>query len=119
MIACGCDDGTVRLLSLEDDDILMFRTMGPGKGKVLSVAWGPPVPRSSPAKRKTNPESDADLSSDEESDGDEWIDQWIVTGGSDAAIKRWSMKSGTVVANYKTDQLRSTRTLIWALGVLA
>ncbi|KIO27849.1 hypothetical protein M407DRAFT_14831 [Tulasnella calospora MUT 4182] len=120
LLACGCDDGTVRILSLEDDNIEMFRTMGPSKGKVLSVAWGPPSPNPLRPKEPRDPNSPSEAPSDgEDADEAEWIDQWIATGGSDAAVKRWSIKSGTVVANLKTDQLRSTRTLVWAIGVLA
>lgn len=84
------------------------------------MAWGPPSLRPS---RHEGPKdrngSTAESSDEEDIDEAEWTDQWIVTGGSDAAIKRWSIKSGTVVANLKTDRLRSTRTLVWAIGVLA
>ncbi|KAG8994177.1 U3 small nucleolar RNA-associated protein, partial [Tulasnella sp. 427] len=120
LIACGCDDGTVRILSLKDNNIEIFQTMGPAKGKVLSLAWGPPIPNPNyHRERRNSGDSEHGTSDDEEEEEAEWIDQWIVTGGSDATVKRWSLKSGTVVASLKTDQLRSTRTLVWAIGVLA
>lgn len=94
--------------------------MGPSKGKILSVAWGPPSPNRLRSREQKDPNSSSETpSEDEDTDGTEWIDQWIATGGSDAAVKRWNIKSGTAVAHLKTDQLRSTRTLIWAIGVLA
>ncbi|KAG8955807.1 U3 small nucleolar RNA-associated protein [Tulasnella sp. 408] len=95
--------------------------MGPSKGKILSVAWGPPSPNPLRSREQKDPNGSTETPSEGEEDVDEteWIDQWIATGGSDAAVKRWNIKSGTAVANLKTDQLRSTRTLVWAIGVLA
>lgn len=61
--------------------------------------------------------SEGESESDDEDD--EWSDSWLVTGGSDSALRKWDVKTGRVLDRMSTDKLRGERTLVWSLGVLA
>ncbi|KAJ6519601.1 WD40-repeat-containing domain protein [Mycena sanguinolenta] len=110
LLALGCEDGTVRLLSLANDTLTHHRRFDRVKCRVLSIAWGPPTPRAS-SSNKT-----ADDSSDDEDDG--WTDTWLVTGGSDSSLRKWDVASGRPLDRMGTDKIRGERTLVWSVGVL-
>lgn len=55
-------------------------------------------------------------SSDE--DEDEWMDSWLVTGGSDSSLRKWDVKTGRPLERMTVDKARGERTLVWAVGVL-
>jgi len=110
-IALGCDDGWVRLLSLEDNALEHFRRFEKGKGRVLSIAWGPP-------KRKALASTEG-IDSDEEESTDIWEDSWLVTGSSDSCLRRWDVAKGRIVDRMETDKARGERTLVWAVAVLS
>lgn len=80
---------------------------------MLSIAWGPPVPRQTAAKQNI---ADSDESSDE--DEDDWSDSWLVTGGSDSSLRKWDVSTGRVIDRMGTDKVRGERTLVWTVGVL-
>ncbi|KAK7064410.1 WD-repeats-region domain-containing protein [Favolaschia claudopus] len=110
LIALGCEDGTVRLLSLASDTLTHHRRFDRVKCRILSIAWGPPTPR--PASTQKN----ADDSSDE--DEDAWADTWLVTGGSDSSLRKWDVATGRPLDRMGTDKVRGERTLVWSVGVL-
>jgi U3 small nucleolar RNA-associated protein 4 len=113
-LALGCEDGTIRLLSLEHDTLSHLRRFDRAKCRLLSIAWGPPV---LPAAK---PRPQAMTSNDDSEEEDiEWTDEWIVTGGSDSAIRRWDVKTGRVTERMTTDKARGERTLVWAVAALA
>ncbi|KAF8078360.1 WD40-repeat-containing domain protein [Lyophyllum atratum] len=113
LLALGCEDGTVRLLSLANDTLTHHRRFDRVKCRVLSVAWGPPIPQY-PHKRDSGAADDTD-SDDEE---DTWNDSWLVTGGSDSSIRKWDVSTGRVIDRMGTDKVRGERTLVWTVGVL-
>lgn len=112
-LALGCDDGSVRLLSLDNSDIAPLRRLDRVKSRILSLAWGPPrfVPK------VTSPGSDT---SDSDDDDEElrWKDIYLVAGCSDSSIRKWDLSSGRVLERMTTDQVRGEKTLVWAVGVL-
>lgn len=110
-LALGCEDGTVRLLSLLHDTLTHQRRLDRVKCRLLSIAWGPPVPR------KTSQEKTQE-SSDDEDDEDDWSDSWLVTGGSDSSLRKWDLATGRVLDRMGTDKIRGERTLVWSVGVL-
>jgi U3 small nucleolar RNA-associated protein 4 len=114
LLALGCEDGTVRLLSLEHDTLSHLRRFDRAKCRLLSIAWGPPVP---PAASKPRPDT-ADNNEDSDDEDLEWTDEWLVTGGSDSALRKWDVKTGRVVERMATDRARGERTLVWTVGVL-
>ena len=84
------------------------------KSRILSIAWGPPVPRT--ANRPSTVASGE--SSDEDDYEDDWSDAWLVTGGSDNSLRKWDVKTGRAVERMATDKIRGERTLVWTVGVL-
>ncbi|KAG6911760.1 hypothetical protein DXG01_000006 [Tephrocybe rancida] len=114
LLALGCEDGTVRLLSLSNDTLTHYRRFDRVKCRVLSIAWGPPVPQY-PQKEKRDAAKDSD--SDDDND-DTWNDTWLVTGSSDSSVRKWDVATGRVIDRMGTDKVRGERTLVWAVGVL-
>lgn len=100
-IALGCEDGTVRLLSIANDSLTHYRRFDHVKSRLLSICWGPPVSVRS-----------------KDSDQYEWSDSWLVTGGSDGSIRKWEVSSGRVLDRMTAEKVRGERTLIWAVAVL-
>jgi U3 small nucleolar RNA-associated protein 4 len=113
-IALGCEDGAVRLVNLEGDGLILHRRFDKVKARLLSIAWGPPIPPQAPQKSANATSSD---SSDSDSD-DEWADSWIVAGGSDSCLRKWDVSSGKVLEKMGMDKQRGERTLVWTVAVL-
>lgn len=119
LLALGCEDGSVRLLSLAADTLQHHRRFDRIKSRILSIAWGPPAPR--PPKQRTAKKTDSGMDSDEDSDDDEdeWTDTWLVTGGSDSSLRKWDVATGRSTDRMGTDKMKGERTLVWTVGVLA
>jgi U3 small nucleolar RNA-associated protein 4 len=113
-LALGCEDGCIRLVSLQDDEFVLDRKFDRVKCRILSIAWGPPVlrhPKQS-AQVKENGQS-------EEEEEERWEDSWLTTGCSDSSLRKWDVRTGRVLERMSTDRTRSERTLVWAIGVLS
>ncbi|EAU93462.1 U3 small nucleolar RNA-associated protein 4 [Coprinopsis cinerea okayama7 len=117
MLALGCEDGTVRILSLENDTLTHVRRLGKVKSRMLSIAWGPPIPKTNNNKKPSS-SSNSDSDDDDDDDEDEWEDSWLVTGCSDSSVRKWDVKTGQVLERMGTDKIRGERTLVWSVGVL-
>ncbi|KAG2750794.1 WD40 repeat-like protein [Suillus brevipes Sb2] len=119
LLALGCEDGSVRLLSLAADTLQHHRRFDRIKSRILSIAWGPPSPR--PPKHRMANKTDNGTDSDEDSDDDEdeWTDTWLVTGGSDSSLRKWDVATGRSTDRMGTDKMKGERTLVWTVGVLA
>jgi U3 small nucleolar RNA-associated protein 4 len=115
VLALGCEDGTVRLLSLVDDTLSHFRRFDRVKCRILSIAWGPPTPQ--PLVKRGSTTRNESGSSDEDDD-DNWVDTWLVTGGSDSSVRKWDASTGRAVDRMGTDKIRGERTLVWTVGVI-
>jgi U3 small nucleolar RNA-associated protein 4 len=116
-LALGCEDGSVRLFSIAHDTLTHHRRFDRVKCRLLSIAWGPPVPRKV-AEDATMKDVDHEDSSDDEDQEDDWSDSWLITGGSDSSIRKWDVNTGRVVERMGTDKIRGEKTLVWAVGVL-
>ncbi len=114
ILALGCEDGSIHLLSLEYDTLEHLRRLDRSKSRILALAWGPPFLRGSRDRVSTT--HDQDDSSDE--DEDEWQDSWIVAGCSDSSLRKWDVSSGRILDRMGTDKVKGERTLVWAVGVL-
>lgn len=82
---------------------------------MLSIAWGPPVPRKITDKPSA---TTSEESSDEDDSEDDWSDAWLVTGGSDNSVRKWDVATGRAIDRMSTDKIRGERTLVWTVGVL-
>ncbi|KAI0786033.1 WD40 repeat-like protein [Abortiporus biennis] len=112
MLALGCEDGSIRIISLEDDTLVHLKRLDRAKSRILSLAWGPPIPRD------TKPKTSSDSDSDSDDENNDWNDSWIVAGCSDSSIRKWDLTSGRISDRMGTDKMRGERTLVWAVGVL-
>ena len=101
----------MRLINLQYDGLSHLRRLERVKSRILSIAWGPPVPK----QKKTQ---NADAESDSDDDDDEWTDSWLVTGCSDSSLRKLDFATGRSVDRMGTDKIRGERTLVWAVGVL-
>lgn len=110
-LALGCEDGIIRILSLEHDTLEHLRRFDRSKSRILSIAWGVPA-----APTKVALDDSPENSDDDEEE--EWKDEWIVTGGSDSAVSKWDVRTGRIVQRMATDKVRGERTLVWSVGVL-
>jgi len=112
-LALGCEDGTIRLLNIEDSSLEHLRRLDKAKCRILSIVWGPPTLRRKESKTQQG-------SSDDEDEDDEaaWVDNWIITGGSDSALRKWDVNSGRVLDKMNVDRVRGEKTLVWAVGIL-
>jgi U3 small nucleolar RNA-associated protein 4 len=115
IIALGCEDGSIQLLSTEHDDLSHLRKLGKVKTRLLSIAWGPPLPRSSRLSAEITPESDDSFDDENE---DDWSDDWLVTGCADSSIRKWDFATGRITNKFTTDKTRGERTLVWSVCVL-
>lgn len=111
MLALGCEDGGVRLVSIADDALEHSRKFDRVKTRLLSIAWGPPKP---PAPRK-RPVSDSDSDDD---DDERWTDSFVVAGCSDSSVRKWDCATGRVLDRMMVDRNKGERTLVWAVGAL-
>ncbi|KAF5384706.1 hypothetical protein D9757_006197 [Collybiopsis confluens] len=100
MLALGCEDGTIRLISVADDTLKHHKRFDRVKCRILSVAWGPPIPKEDP----------------EDEDEDEWVDSWLVTGCSDSSLRKWDASTGRMLDRMGTDKIRGERTLVWTVA---
>lgn len=107
MLALGCEDGTIRLISVADDTLTHSKRLDRVKGRILSVAWGPPIPK-----------ENASEDEDENDDDDEWIDSWLVGGCTDSSLRKWDASTGRMLDKMGTDKIRGERTLVWTVATL-
>lgn len=121
MLALGCEDGTIRLLSLAADTLEHFRRFDRVKGRLLCIAWGPPLPRLSKpaAAEESDPRDDDDDAESDDDDEEEWSDSWLITGGSNSCLQKWDVRTGRPIDRMITDKMKGERTLVWTVGVLA
>lgn len=107
-LAVGCDDGSIRLLSLLDDDLSLLRSLEPTKTRILSVAWGPP-PSQQPFRKAAKAK-----------EGQGWVEDeadWLVAGCADSSLRKYDARSGRCLARMTVDKLRGEQTLVWAVAV--
>ncbi|KIY51389.1 WD40 repeat-like protein [Fistulina hepatica ATCC 64428] len=117
ILALACEDGTVQLLSIAHDTLVYRCRFDRVKCRILSLAWGPPIPPKQGTTASTV-RTDSDLSEDDDDDADAWTDSFLVTGCSDSSLRKWDVSSGRVVDRMGTDKVRGERTLVWTVGVL-
>jgi U3 small nucleolar RNA-associated protein 4 len=110
-LALGCEDGTVRILSVANDTLTHARRFDRVKCRMLSIAWGPPVPR----QASSSGDKDGEESSDVDDEEEEWMDSWLVTGCSDSSLRKWDIASGRVIDRMGVEKARGERTLVWTV----
>ncbi|TFY69046.1 hypothetical protein EVJ58_g640 [Rhodofomes roseus] len=113
-LALGCEDGSIRLISVTYDSLTHLRRFDRIRSRILSIAWGPPVPRDTSKVQ----EKAASEDSDDDDDEDDWSDSWLVAGCSDSCLRKWDVNTGRVLDRMVTEKVKGERTLVWAVGAL-
>ena len=75
ILALGCEDGSVRLVDIASDGFMHLRRFDRIKCRILSLAWGPPVPPNLKEARNGSESSDDEDESGDENDDDDG-EQW-------------------------------------------
>ena len=114
-LALGCEDGTVRILSIANDTLTHSRRFDRVKCRMLSIAWGPLKKK---IKRDTDPKAEPCDDDDDDDDDHEWSDSWLVTGCSDSSLRKWDVTTGRMIDRMGTNKMRGERTLVWTVGTL-
>lgn len=108
-LAIGCDDGTIRLACIGDDQFELIRKFDPCKSRLLSIAWGSVISR----KRNRNRENGhvKGLSSDPNA--------FLVSGCADSSLRKWGVSTGRCIGRMTVDKLQGQQTLIWSVATVA
>jgi U3 small nucleolar RNA-associated protein 4 len=120
LLALGCEDGSIRILSLEEDGIVPYKKLDRGKTRILCLAWGLPVVNRKIIER-LNKDSDPMESGDDSDIDDEdlWKDVNIYAGCSDSSFRKWDVNTGRITDRMTMDKVRGEKTLVWSLAVAA
>ncbi|CED84141.1 WD40 repeat protein [Phaffia rhodozyma] len=133
ILAIGCEDGSLRLLSLEnDEDLVHIKKFERTKSRLLSIAWGPSLPPLKKTASAAKVGSDEVEESSEDEDEAEWRDSWLVTGCSDSCLRKWDFNTGRVVERMIVEREKAAgwgngkrgataskgRSVVWCVGVL-
>ncbi|SJX60278.1 related to UTP4-U3 snoRNP protein [Sporisorium reilianum f. sp. reilianum] len=144
-LALGCEDGSVRIIDLENDrfehlastsgqDRRIVPRFGKAKGKVISLCWGPPIrssKRTDSAKKATSSDSDNDSedddsssSSDDDSDDDDdddehqWHESFLVGGLALSTAVVWDASTGNIATKLAVQKNRTESTIVWSVATL-
>ncbi|PWN52112.1 WD40 repeat-like protein [Violaceomyces palustris] len=142
-LAIGCEDGYVRILDISDNkfehlanassrDREIVSKMSKAQGRVMSLAWGPPVKKakaevSGAARRKGDGQvhgSDSDSDSDDsgsdedEEEEDAWSESFLFGGLGTSAALVWEAKSGRVTNKVLVQKAKGEQTIVWSVAVL-
>ncbi|SPO19887.1 related to UTP4 - U3 snoRNP protein [Ustilago trichophora] len=139
-LALGCEDGSVRIIDLENDrfehlastsgqDRKIVPRFGKAKGKVISLCWGPPVRSSKRAKTNNKPttsgsDSDSDSSSDDsdsdsdDEEADQWQESFLVGGLALSTAVVWDASTGNISTKLSVQKNRTESTIVWSVATL-
>ncbi|KAG0142783.1 hypothetical protein CROQUDRAFT_662108 [Cronartium quercuum f. sp. fusiforme G11] len=109
ILAIGCDDGTIRLASIADNQLELIRKFDPCKSRLLCVAWGMVDFRKKPrANGKPNGKARKNINSS----------TFVVAGCADSSLRKWDVNTGRCVGRMPVDKLQGEQTLVWTVAVI-
>ncbi|TKY90473.1 hypothetical protein EX895_000471 [Sporisorium graminicola] len=141
-LALGCEDGSVRIIDLEDnrfehlastsgEDRKIVPRFGKAKGKVISLCWGPPIrsfqrssKRNPTAKKPTSSDSDNDDEDNSEDDNDDdndehqWHESFLVGGLALSTAVVWDVSNGNIATKLAVQKNRTESTIVWSVATL-
>jgi U3 small nucleolar RNA-associated protein 4 len=126
MLALGCDDGSVRIVSLWDGEFEHVRKFSAVKTRILSIAWGPMQIKGSPLslpkklRKAETPATPAEpiIDSTGKIRAVDFEDVVLVTGCADSSVRVWDARSGMCRSRMTTDKIEGEQTLVWSVAVL-
>ncbi|PLW15946.1 hypothetical protein PCANC_16478 [Puccinia coronata f. sp. avenae] len=113
-LAIGCDDGTIRIANIADEQLELIRKFDPCKTRLLSLAWGisssssssPEQPQSSTTTNNHYPIEPPDSN------------LFLVAGCADSSLRKWALSSGRCVNRMTVEKLQGEQTLVWTVAVV-
>ncbi|KAJ1030410.1 hypothetical protein NDA16_001319 [Ustilago loliicola] len=142
-LALGCEDGSVRIIDLENDrfehlastsgqDRKIVPRFGKAKGKVISLCWGPPIraakrtSKAASANKATSSDSgsdnddsdDSDDDAKEDDDDDQWHESFLVGGLALSTAVVWDASTGNIATKLAVQKNRSESTIVWSVATL-
>ncbi|GAC95674.1 hypothetical protein PHSY_003250 [Pseudozyma hubeiensis SY62] len=141
-LALGCEDGSVRIIDLENDrfehlastsgqDRKIVPRFGKAKGKVISLCWGPPIrsskPSSQPKTSNSDDDSESSSSSDDSDDDDDdddvddasqWRESFLVGGLALSTAVVWDASTGNISTKLTVQKNRTESTIVWSVATL-
>lgn len=134
-LALGCEDGSVRIIDLENDrfehlastsaqDRKIVPRFGKAKGKVISLCWGPPVRSRQPSSQRTSSSSSDDSDNSDNSDDEDhddsknWHESFLVGGLALSTAVVWHASTGNIVTKLALQKNRTESTIVWSVATL-
>nr|CAG8600027.1 14375_t:CDS:10 [Entrophospora candida] len=91
MLAIGCEDGSIRIFGISDDDeeedLRLIKVFTRINAKVISLDWG-------------------------------YDDKYLVSGSSDGIISKWDVDKGRCDQRMTAETSKGSETIIWAVKIL-
>lgn len=114
LIALGCEDGCIRLVSIAGGTFDHYRRFDRVNCRLLSLAWGPIFLRHE--NDRSGPTAGG--YGNDEAEKDVWEDLWLISGNSDSSLIKWDYKTGRSVNKMIVGHQRKDDALVWAVVVL-
>lgn len=138
-IALGCEDGHIRIIDIREGRFehlahsnaakagvgeAVTRT-DTAKGRIVSLAWGPPTKKAKQAKpqafRRPGASKDNSDSSSSDSDDDEeegWAESFLLAGTTSSQALLFSLSNGRVLQKLLLPKAKNDQTIVWSVAVL-
>ncbi|KAH9456507.1 hypothetical protein MJO29_006536 [Puccinia striiformis f. sp. tritici] len=112
-LAIGCDDGTIRIANIADDQLELIRKFDPCKTRLLSLAWGISTPSSLEPSSSSSSSSTTNYPIEPPDSK-----LFLVAGCADSSIRKFALSSGRCVNRMTVEKLQGEQTLVWTLTVI-
>lgn len=116
MLAAGCEDGSIRLISLWDGELEIVKKLDQVTTRLLSLAWGPQQAANKLKSQQNGKGKERAI--DQSTIESPPTDVYLVAGCGDCAVRKWDVRSGRCISKMTTERTGKDPTLVWAVGVL-
>ncbi|MBW0476531.1 hypothetical protein O181_016246 [Austropuccinia psidii MF-1] len=114
-LAIGCDDGTIRIANIADNQLELIRKFNPCKTRLLSITWAiSDYHQLIPSSSSSSTNQIHNFCSVEPSDSN----LCLITGCADSSLRKWSFANGRCVGRMTVESLQGEQTLVWSVAVV-